>query len=73
MICVICVICGLLVVVRLISAQSGVLIPSTNSKPDPKTLSLNVMNVDVLIDNQHARVKVLQIFDNHTPQILEGK
>jgi Ca-activated chloride channel family protein len=31
------------------------------------------MNVDVLIDNQHARVKVLQIFDHHTSQILEGK
>ena len=55
------------------SAQSGVLIPSTSNKPDAKTLSLNVMNVDVLIDNQHARVKVLQIFDNHTSQILEGK
>ena len=64
---------SLVVVSRLISAQSGVLIPSTGSKPDPKTLSLNVMNVDVLIDNQHARVKVLQIFDNHTSQILEGK
>lgn len=58
---------------RLISAQSGVLIPSTGNTPDPKTLSLNVMNVDVLIDNQHARVKVLQIFDNHTAQVLEGK
>jgi Ca-activated chloride channel family protein len=67
------VICVLLLLVSLISAQSGVLIPSTNTSPDPKTLSLNVMNVDVLIDNQHARVKVLQIFDNHTPQILEGK
>ncbi len=67
------VICVLLLLVSLISAQSGVLIPSTNSKPDSKTLSLNVMNVDVLIDNQHARVKVLQIFDNHTSQILEGK
>ena len=64
---------SLVVVSRLISAQSGVLIPSTGTKPDPKTLSLNVMNVDVLIDNQHARVKVLQIFDNHTSQILEGK
>ncbi|HWF87384.1 MAG TPA: VIT and VWA domain-containing protein, partial [Pyrinomonadaceae bacterium] len=63
----------MLAVVRLISAQSGVLIPSTDSKPDSKTLSLNVMNVDVLIDNQHARVKVLQIFDNHTAQVLEGK
>jgi Ca-activated chloride channel family protein len=61
------------VVVRLIAAQSGVLIPSPGGNPDSKTLSLNVMNVDVLIDNQHARVKVLQIFDNHTSQILEGK
>ena len=64
---------SLVVAARLISAQSGVLIPSTSNKPDPKTLSLNVMNVNVLIDNQHARVKVLQIFDNHTSQVLEGK
>ena len=64
---------SLVAVSRLISAQSGVLIPSTANKPDAKTLSLNVMNVDVLIDNQHARVKVLQIFDNHTSQTLEGK
>ncbi len=55
------------------SAQSGVLIPSTSSKPDANTLSLQVMNVDVLIDNQHARVRVMQIFDSHTSQILEGK
>jgi len=43
------------------------------TKPDPATLSLQVMNVDVLIDNQHARVRVLQIFDNHVAQQLEGK
>ena len=55
------------------SAQSGVLIPSTSTKPDPNTLSLQVMNVDVLIDNQHARVKVMQIFDSHSAQLLEGK
>lgn len=55
------------------SAQSGVLIPSTSSKPDPSALSLQVMNVDVLIDNQHARVRVLQIFDSHVAQVLEGK
>ena len=58
---------------RRTSAQSGVLIPSTSSKPDPNTLSLQVMNVDVLIDNQHARVRVTQIFDSHSAQILEGK
>lgn len=55
------------------SAQSGVLIPSTSVKPDPATLSLQSMKVDVLIDNQHARVRVLQIFDSHAKQALEGK
>lgn len=54
-------------------AQSGVLIPSTKEKPDASILSLQVMNVDVLIDNQHATVRVLQIYDNHTAQTLEGK
>jgi Ca-activated chloride channel family protein len=55
------------------AAQSGVLIPSTSSKPDAATLSLQLMNVDILIDNQHARVRVLQIFDSHIAQPLEGK
>src|SRR4051812_5757350 len=56
------------------SAQSGVLIPSSmKDKPDDSILSLALMNVDVLVDNQHARVRVLQIFDSHAPQVLEGK
>ncbi len=54
-------------------AQSGVLIPSTKTSPDDSILSLPVMKIDVEIDNQHAHVKVLQIFDNHTSQVLEGK
>src|SRR5262245_53907429 len=55
-------------------AQSGALIPvSVKNEPDPSILSLQVMKVDVAIDNQHARVKVLQIFDNHANQVLEGK
>ncbi|MFL6332865.1 MAG: VIT and vWA domain-containing protein [Pyrinomonadaceae bacterium] len=55
-------------------AQSGVLIPSSiKDKPDDSILSLGVMNVDVLVDNQHARVRVLQIFDSHSAQVLEGK
>lgn len=56
-----------------IQAQSGALIPSTKEKPDSSILSLQVMNVDVLVDNQHARVRVLQIYDNHTAETLEGK
>jgi Ca-activated chloride channel family protein len=55
------------------SAQSGVLIPSSGNKPNPKILSLAVMNVEILIDNQHASVRILQIFDNHTAGTLEGK
>src|SRR3989440_2238380 len=56
------------------SAQSGVLIPfSIKDQPDDSILSLALMNVDVLVDNQHARVRVLQIFDSHSPQVLEGK
>jgi Ca-activated chloride channel family protein len=54
-------------------AQSGALIPSTKEKPDASILSMQVMNVDVLIDNQHATVRVLQIYDNHTAQTLESK
>src|SRR5215467_16402274 len=56
------------------NAQSGALIPvSVKNEPDSSILSLQVMKVDVEIDNQHARVKVLQIFDSHTDQVLEAK
>jgi hypothetical protein len=55
-------------------AQSGALIPvSVKNEPDSSILSLQVMKVDVVIDNQHAGVKVLQIFDSQTGQVLEGK
>jgi len=54
-------------------AQSGVLMPLPSAKPDLKILSLAVMNVEILIDNQHATVKLMQIFDNHTASTLEGK
>ncbi|MCI0336159.1 MAG: VWA domain-containing protein [Acidobacteria bacterium] len=55
-------------------AQSGVLIPTTiKNEPDASILSLQVMKVEVMIDNQHAWIKVLQIFDSHASQVLEGK
>ncbi len=57
----------------LAQAQSGVLIPLPSEKPDAKILSLAVMNVEITIDNQHATVKIMQIFENHTAQTLEGK
>ena len=54
-------------------AQSGVLIPLPSEKPDAKILSLAVMNVEITIDNQHATVKIMQVFDNHDARVLEGK
>src|SRR5690349_14851572 len=58
---------------NLVRAQSGVLIPSAGDKPNPAILSLDEMSVNVLIDNQYARVRVVQIFGNHTEKIQEGK
>jgi Ca-activated chloride channel family protein len=54
-------------------AQSGVLIPSSTEKPDPAVLSLDEMSVNVLIDNQYARVRVTQIFGNKTDRVQEGR
>ncbi|CAN5839956.1 hypothetical protein BH20ACI4_BH20ACI4_21420 [soil metagenome] len=64
---------NIFLIISLVSAQSGVLIPTDENKPNPKRLSLAVMNVEITIDNQHATVKVMQIFDNHTSRTLEGK
>src|SRR5438105_9115011 len=54
-------------------AQSGVLIPASTQKPDPAILSLDEMSVDIKIDNQFARVRVVQIFGNHTNRVQEGQ
>lgn len=54
-------------------AQSGVLIPSSTEKPDPSILTLDEMSVNITIDNQFARVKVVQIFGNKTNSAQEGK
>ncbi|MFP5260768.1 MAG: VIT domain-containing protein [Blastocatellia bacterium] len=54
-------------------AQSGVLIPSSGDKPDPAVLALDEMGVNVVIDNQFARVRVTQIFGNRTGLVQEGR
>jgi Ca-activated chloride channel homolog len=70
--CLFAFICGLFLLSA--NAQSGVLIPSSiKDKPDEKILALQRMDVDILIDNNHANVKIRQIFDNKTDQTLEGK
>ena len=54
------------------AADAGVLIPRDKQSPDPGVLSLAEMKVDVFIDNGDARVRITQIFQNHTDQIEEG-
>lgn len=62
------------VLVSLASAQTGVLIRTTgNGQPDPSVLSLAKMNVDITIEDQHADVRVVQIFENHTEDTYEGQ
>ena len=58
---------------RTAQAQSGVLIPTSAEKPDPTILTLDEMSVSITIDNQFARVKVVQIFGNKTDRAQEGK
>lgn len=64
---------ALLALPALLMADAGVIIPSNRPQPDPKILSLAEMEIDVLIDNQVARVRLKQIFQSHDPGVLEGK
>src|SRR5262249_30572729 len=63
----------LLAIPSVARAQSGVLIPSSTEKPNPSVLSLDEMSLNVLIDNQYARVRVTQIFGNRTDRVQEGR
>src|SRR5579859_2064068 len=52
--------------------DSGVLIPGDKSAPDLSVLSLDEMEISVVIDNNDARVYIKQIFGNHTNRTQEG-
>jgi Ca-activated chloride channel family protein len=52
--------------------QSGVLLPADSDQPNPAVLSLEEMNVNIVIDNGDARVYETQIFANHGEAIQEG-
>jgi Ca-activated chloride channel homolog len=57
---------------RISGADAGVLIPRDKEAPDPAVLSLAEMKVDIVIDNGDARIRITQIFSNHTDHIEEG-
>src|SRR5262245_52833660 len=62
----------LCIVLPLVSASSGVLIPGDRNAPDPSILSLEEMSLNIAVDNGTARVSVREIFANHTNRNLEG-
>ena len=64
---------GLLLVPAVAHMQSGVVIPSSSGQPNPAVLALDEMAVNVVIDNQYARVRVTQIYGNRTGGAQEGK
>jgi Ca-activated chloride channel family protein len=53
-------------------ADTGVLIPGDRPAPDAAVLSLEEISVDIKIDDGDARVRIVQIFANHTRGIQEG-
>jgi Ca-activated chloride channel homolog len=54
-------------------ADIGILLPGDREEPNPAQLSLDEVSLDIRIDHQYARVKIIQIFGNHTGGVLEGK
>jgi Ca-activated chloride channel family protein len=57
---------------RAMRADAGVLIPKDKEAPDAAVLSLAEMTVDIVIDNGDARIRITQIFQNHSAGIEEG-
>jgi Ca-activated chloride channel family protein len=57
---------------RIARGDAGVLIPRDKEAPDAAVLSLAEMKVDITIDNGDARIRITQIFANHTDRIEEG-
>ena len=53
-------------------ADTGVLIPGDRQQADPAVFTLNEIALDVRIDNGIARIRVRQIFGNHTNTVKEG-
>ena len=53
-------------------ADTGVLIQGDRQQPNPAVFSLDEMALEILIDNGVARIRVRQIFGNHSAAIQEG-
>ena len=66
-------VCTLFVLgVSLAHSDTGLIIPSGKSGPDVSVLSLESMDVKIVIDNGQATVSLTEIFHNSTWAALEG-
>jgi Ca-activated chloride channel family protein len=63
---------ALLALAACAAADTGVLIPGDRQQPDAAIFSLNEMTLEIRIDNGVARVRLRQIFGNHSATIQEG-
>ena len=65
--CLLCVICA-----GAGFGDTGVIIPSDRQSPDSSVLSIESIDVHVVIDNGHATVSLKEVFHNKTNANLEG-
>jgi Ca-activated chloride channel family protein len=57
-----------------VAADVGVLIPSSESnQPDPSVLVLRSMDIHVTLVDRHAEVRMQQVFQNLTANVVEAK
>jgi Ca-activated chloride channel family protein len=54
-------------------ADIGALIPGNREEPDPGILTIDEARIQIRIDHQYARIRILQIFGNHANTVQEGK
>ncbi len=64
--------CSVLVCTGAGLADTGVIIPTGKDAPDDSILSIESMEVHIVIDNGHATVALKEIFRNKTLTNLEG-
>jgi Ca-activated chloride channel homolog len=63
---------GVLLLAALAWGDTGVIVPSGSDGPDDSKLSVESINIRIVIDNGHATVSLKEIFRNRTSLNLEG-
>jgi Ca-activated chloride channel family protein len=63
---------GVLLLAAVAWCDTGVIVPSGSDGPDDSKLSVESMDVRIVIDNGHALVSLKEVFRNRTSHNLEG-